>query len=140
MAKKLKHEDGRIFVLCSDGEMQEGSSWEGIQFAVANELSNLIVIIDHNGIQGIDTTENVLGPNISLSRKLNAFGADAIQIGLDSFMEYDRIMMRDKKVGVMIVDTVKGKGVSFMENKMEWHYKPMSTSEYEQALAENPDA
>ncbi len=137
LAKKLKHEDGRIFVLCSDGEIQEGSSLEGIQFAASNELSNLIVIIDNNGIQGIDTTDNVMGSGIEISDKMNAFGALVLSINGHDSEHISRALTHHHNFTVVIADTIKGNGVSFMEDKVSWHYLPMDEDQYNQALEEN---
>ena len=135
LAKRLKKEKGRIFCLLSDGEWNEGSTWEGLIFAAHQKL-DLTVLVDLNGLQGFGATKDVadLGP---LEEKLRAFGADVQSVDGHDMDALSAALARPAKgPRVIVARTVKGHGVSFMENKMEWHYLPMTESQYRQALAE----
>ncbi|MEH2082671.1 MAG: transketolase [Nostoc sp.] len=136
LAKKLKSESGRIFCLLSDGEWNEGSNWEALIFAVHQKLHQLTMIIDCNGLQGFGTTQEVANLE-PLAEKFRAFGCAVTEINghdLDAIRE--ALSSTHKKPHVIIAHTKKGNGVSFMENKMEWHYLPMTPDQYQQALKE----
>ena len=139
-AGKLLGDDSRVFVLMSDGETNEGTTWEAAHFAAQNGLDNLIVLIDKNGLQGFDTTANVLGDTASPDT-WSAMGFDTAEV--DGHQLDDLIAAVDQltvatngKPKVLIAQTTKGKGVSYMENRLEWHYLPMTVDQYEQALAD----
>lgn len=136
LGKKLKSESGRIFCLMSDGEWNEGSNWEALIFAVHQRLNQLTLIIDCNGLQGFGTTLEVadLEP---FAEKFRAFGCAVNEInGHDLDAIVDALSFTPMKPHVIIAYTKKGHGVSFMENKMEWHYLPMNMTQYQQALEE----
>ncbi len=140
IAKKLKGESGRVFVLCSDGEYNEGSTWEGLMFAAHHKLDNLIIIVDNNGLQGFGRTKEVSGLDL-IPLNFLAFGAECFSFIVDNISlisNYIEECSRDK-VLVLIVQTIKGQGVSFMENRMDSHYLPLSKEQYEMALMENPE-
>lgn len=129
----------RTFVLMSDGELDEGSNWEGFMFAAHHSLDNLIAIVDYNKLQSLTTVEKTLRLE-PLASKLEAFGwavrevdghdHDALHNALSSApWEIDRPSM-------LIAHTIKGKGVSFMENKVEWHYRSPNDEQRDAALAE----
>lgn len=131
---------GRVFVLMSDGETNEGTTWEAAHFAVQHELDNLVVLIDKNGLQGFNRTAQVLGDTAD-PRTWAAMGFETAETDghdLDTLLpQLDELL--DRPTGrpkVLIASTVKGKGVSYMENRLEWHYLPMSAAQYEQACAE----
>lgn len=136
LAKRLKREPGRVFCLTSDGEWNEGSTWEALMFAAHNKLERLTFVIDLNGLQGFGTTEAVadLGP---LRDKLATFRIELIEIdGHDpASIEAALRTTADRPVAI-VARTVKGRGVSFMEHKMEWHYLPLTAAQYQQAVAE----
>lgn len=139
LAAKLENSSRRIFVLISDAECNEGSLWEAIMFAAHHKLSNLIAIIDLNGQQAIGYTKEVL--NLSPMRdRWQAMGWNAKEInGHDREEIQQTINSLDnnfEKPHVIIAQTIFGKGVSYMENKIKWHYFPMSDPEYQQALQE----
>ena len=133
LAKRLQASSGRIFCLMSDGEWQEGSNWEALIFARHQGLNNLTVLIDVNGLQGFGTTTEVASMG-DLFQRLRAFdvrvsvidGHDPAQLA---------IMSTPSEEGphVIFMHTTKGKGVSFMEDRLEWHYLPMNAAQYEQA-------
>ena len=135
LGKKLKKEKGRVYCLLSDGEWNEGSTWEGLIFASHHEL-DLTMLVDLNGLQGFGATADVadLAP---LAEKIRAFGVDAQSIDGHSLDELAAALARRAKgPRAIVARTVKGHGVSFMEGKMEWHYLAMTQSQYLQALAE----
>lgn len=129
----------RIFALLSDGECDEGSNWEAALFAGHHQLDNLIVIIDYNKIQSLGTVAEVLQLE-PFAAKWQAFGWAVREIDGHNLEEIEDVL---KKVPVekdrpscIIAHTVKGKGVSFMENKLLWHYRTPDADEMTKALAE----
>jgi transketolase len=139
LAAKMKKQSYRTFVLISDAELNEGSVWESLMFASHHRLSNLIVVVDLNGQQAMGYTKKVLDLN-PLNEKLRAFGWDTHTVdGHNVRAIADTVNKLNFKNGsphVIIAKTVFGKGVSFMENKIKWHYWPMSDVEYQSALKE----
>ncbi len=136
LGKRLKSEPGRVYCLLSDGEWNEGSNWEALLFIVHHKLEKLTLIIDHNGLQGFGTTKEVADFG-SLAEKFRAFGLPVEEIdghNLDSIAAAFSSAVPGPRV--IIAHTKKGCGVSFMENKMEWHYLPMTPDQYKQALNE----
>lgn len=127
----------RTFVLLSDGEMDEGSNWEALMFSAHHRLDNLIAIIDHNKLQSLDTTFSTLNLE-PLEEKLNAFGCQVWRVDGHNHEQLAETLMSESngKPRVVIADTVKGKGVSFMENQVSWHYKSPSPADLEIALGE----
>lgn len=161
LAKKLKGEDGKVYVLMSDGELAIGTTWESALIAAHHKLDNLVVIVDRNGFQAMGKTEDVLTlepqlfpvdkqPMIPLTRKFDSFGwASRYVMGHDhgDLEKYLGGEIRDPvyraapelvtgKPLVLFAITTKGKGVSFMENNNIFHYKSPSEDEYKRALAE----
>jgi transketolase len=139
-ANKILENDEYTYVLMSDGETNEGTTWEGAHYAVAKGLDNLIVMIDKNGLQGFGNTEEVLGVSAD-KNKWEAMGFEVVEVDGHNVSEiYNQIdLFKARKNGVpklMIANTVKGKGVSYMENKMEWHYLPMKPENYEMAISD----
>lgn len=137
---KLLNEDSYCYVLMSDGETNEGTTWEAAHYALANQLDNLIVIVDKNGLQGFGETSDVLGETASAD-KWRAIGFETVEIdGHDIVLIYETIQQLKKhKNGLpkmIIANTIKGKGVSYMENRLEWHYLPMNAEQYENAVGE----
>ena len=138
-AAKMDSREHRVYVVLGDGECDEGSVWEAALFANHFELNNLVAIVDHNKMQSLDFCENTL--NLSpFAEKWRSFGWNALQVdGHDhnalrtAFGE----AKRSKKPTVIIADTVKGKGISFMEFDILWHYRfPHDGWEYDDALKE----
>lgn len=137
-AAKLLQEDSYAYVVMSDGETNEGTSWEAAHYAIQNKLDNLIVVIDRNGLQGFGFTGEILGVTAD-TEKWRAIGMDVTEVdGHDVAALYQAIdVAKTRKNGIpklIIANTIKGKGVSYMENKMEWHYLPMSAAQYEEAV------
>jgi len=137
LAAKRKKENWRTFVLLSDGELDEGSNWEAILFAPNHKLDNLIVIIDYNKIQSLGKVKEVLNLD-SLRAKFEAFNWRAVEVDGHNHKELMNAFMNiplEKDIPtVIIANTIKGKGVDFMEDKLLWHYKSPSNEEFEEAI------
>lgn len=143
LAARLQKSERKVFVLLSDAECNEGSLWEAVMFASHHKLSNLVALIDLNGQQAIGYTEDVIRLT-PMAERWRAFIWDVHEVDGHNVAEMVRIIKRlDTASGpphVLVCRTVFGKGVSYMENKIKWHYWPMSDSEYEQAIKEIEDA
>lgn len=136
LARRLDGRPGRVFCLSSDGEWNEGSNWEALIFARQQRLDNLTLIVDLNGLQGFGTTAEVadLSP---LAEKFAAFGWHVDEVdGHDTAAVTAALGARVDGPRVVVAKTVKGNGVSFMANRMEWHYLPLTPELYEQAVQE----
>jgi transketolase len=138
VGKAMASDQHRVRVLVSDGELQEGSNWEAIMFAAHHKLNNLTMIVDYNNLQSITTVDETLSLE-PLDAKLRAFGWDVQDIdGHDPryiFKALIRTLDAEKPTAI-ICRTTKGKGVSFMENKVEWHYKYPDEKQLIQAIME----
>ncbi|HEY3258604.1 MAG TPA: transketolase, partial [Gemmatimonadaceae bacterium] len=136
---KLDGAGRRVFVLLSDGECDEGSTWEAVMFSSHHELDNLTAIVDYNKIQSLATVAETLGLE-PFADKWRAFGWSVIEVdGHDHHSLYTHLSELPKVTGkptCLIAHTVKGKGVSFMERTVLWHYRTPRGSEYDEALNE----
>ena len=132
----------RVFCLVSDGECDEGSTWEPILFAPHHRLDNLIAIVDYNKIQSLGTVKEVMDLK-PFADKWRAFGWAVQEIDGHSLSEIqaalEQIPYEPGKPSCLIAHTVKGKGISFMEDKLLWHYRSPQGEEYRAALAELGD-
>jgi transketolase len=139
LASRLSGIYYRCFVLVSDAECNEGSLWESVMFAAHHKLSNLIAIVDNNGQQAFGKTKEVIDLE-PLGEKWRAFGWEVHQVeghnAGDLTRTFQALDTRNGSPKVLIADTICGKGVSFMEGKVEWHYLPLSDDQYIQALNE----
>lgn len=137
-AEKLKGSDVRIYCVLSDGEFQEGSTWEAIMMAANLGLSNLVAFMDNNDFSGLARMSEDHKAFYPLTDKLSAFGWDTVQInGHDCQAVFDTAMdRRGDRPTLAVCKTVKGKGVSYMEHVPIWHYRSPNKQEYEQAIAE----
>jgi transketolase len=136
LAFRFKHSDARVVCLTSDGEWQEGSTWEGLIFASHHQLGNLTILVDHNGLQGFGSTRDVASMS-PLWQRLLGFDIDLHVIdGHDIDAIGTALCVPSDRVKVIILRTVKGHGVSFMENQMQWHYLPLTAELYKQAIDE----
>jgi len=137
-AKRAGH-NYRLVVLMSDGEMDSGANWEAIMMAAGQNLKNLLAIIDRNKLQAMGFTEDIV-PLGDLVRKFEAFGWSAKTIDGHDYKSIkatlDMFPFSDEKPSVIIANTIKGKGVSFMENQLEWHYKSPNKDEFKKAMKE----
>lgn len=126
----------RTYCLLSDGELQEGSNWEAFLFAAHHKLNNLVCIIDRNNLQSITTTEQTIALE-PLSQKFSSFGWSVSEIDGHDHQQLCKVLLQETAAPhVIIAKTTKGKGVSFMENSVLWHYRSPSTSELNSALEE----
>ena len=142
MALGLQHQgiDALVFVVLGDGELQEGQVWEGAMSAAHYELGNLCAVVDCNGLQSDDTTESIMGIH-PVADKWRSFGWDVHEVDGHDITELLGALAATKRAGaqpsVLLADTVKGKGVSFMEGVPEWHGSvKISTGEFRRALEE----
>ena len=139
LAARLQRSSRRAFALLSDAECNEGSVWEAVMFAAHHKLSNLVVIVDLNGQQALGYTEQVLSLR-PLAERWRAFGWDTHEVdGHDVAAMQATVGALDTAAGpphVLIARTTAGKGVSYMEGQVKWHYWPMSDAEYAQAVRE----
>jgi len=137
-AEKLKRTGVRIFCLVSDGELQEGSTWEAMMMAANLKLDNLIAVIDNNDFSGLERMSEGHPAFYPLAAKGAAFGWETAETdGHDGASIVDAIDRRHGGAPLLLVcRTVKGKGVSYMEHVPMWHYRSPSPEEYRQALAE----
>jgi transketolase len=137
LAKRLKGEPGHVYCLMSDGEWNEGSCWETLIFAHHHRLENLTIIVDLNGLQGFGTTREVADLG-SLSDKFRSFSVPTREIDGHSREEIVEALRADRGPGphAVVARTRKGSGVSFMEDRVEWHYLALSEGQYLQAVRE----
>ena len=139
LSAKLKNQDNRVYTLLGDGEIQEGQVWEACMFASHYSLDNLCVIIDNNGLQIDGDVAKVMSP-YPIDEKLAAFGFDVQCIDGHDFEAIEAALNHAKTVkgkpSAIVMTTVKGKDVSFMENQAGWHGVAPNDAQYEQAMAE----
>ena len=139
LAAKMSGKDYRTYCLCGDGEIQEGQIWEAAMFAGHRKLDNLLVIVDNNNLQIDGTVEEVCSP-YPIHEKFAAFGFHVINIDGNNFEEIDAAFTEAKNTKGMptaiVAHTIKGKGVSFMEDKASWHGKAPNDEEYALAMEE----
>jgi len=130
---KLKNKDYRVYTLVGDGEIDEGQVWEALMFASHRKLDNLCVIVDNNGLQLDGTIDEIIGPN-PLDEKFESFGCHVIKADGHDFDSLEKAFNEAKTVKgqptVIIAKTVKGKGVSFMENNVSWHGAAPNDEQY----------
>ena len=139
-AKKVQGYKGNVYVLMGDGECNEGSVWESAMFAARFKLSNLILIVDRNHLQAYGSDEQVLNMG-DMVAKFRSFGCHAVEVDGHNYesiyAELKEAISGQREIPTVIVaDTIKGKGVSFMENKLEWHFKSPNEEQLRQALEE----
>lgn len=135
---KSKKINSRVYVIVGDGELHEGSNWEALMLLGRLKLNNFCLLIDYNKLSGIGDTNSCTSSE-PLKSKLESFGLDAFEVnGHDEEAIYLTIQKAKKieKPVVIICHTIKGKGVSFMENNNVWHYRPPNEEEYNKALSE----
>ena len=139
IAGKMDEADYRVYTLLGDGEIQEGQVWEASMLAASHKLDNLVVIVDNNNLQIDGTIEEVNSP-YPIDKKFEAFNFHVINIDGNDFDQSDAAFKEAKTVKgqptAIIAKTVKGKGVSFMENQVGWHGKAPNDEEYKVAMEE----
>jgi len=132
--------NAKIYCLISDGECNEGQTWEAAQYASHNQLSNLIVLLDKNKLQAFGRIEDVLGDSAS-REKWEAFGFEVWESDGHKIKDIEKALRLTKlsasnKPKIIIFNTVKGHGVSFMEDKIEWHYNTLSSENFDVAMTD----
>lgn len=136
LSRRLRDNDGHVFCMTSDGEWQEGSTWEAMIFLCHHKLTNLTILVDHNNLQGFGTTNDVASM-APLDKKLEGFDIEIHRVpGHDLDMIRQALSAPAERPKMIVLDTTKGHGVSFMENRMEWHYLPLNAERYRQAIDE----
>ena len=139
LAAKFDNKSYRTYTLLGDGEIQEGQIWEAAMFAGANKLDNLVVIVDNNGLQIDGDIAEVCSP-YPIDKKFEAFGFEVFEMDAHDFDSIRTAFTKAKAVkgkpSCIIAKSVKGKGVSFMENNASWHGKATNDEEYKLAMAE----
>lgn len=137
LAGKVTGKDYRVYVMFGDGEIQEGQVWESAMFAAHNKLDNLCVIVDNNNLQIDGSIEDVCSP-YPIDEKFASFGFEVINIDGHNIDEIEAAFEKAKTVKgrptAIIAKTVKGKGVSYMENNYSWHGKAPNTEQFEVAM------
>jgi transketolase len=156
LGAKLKKTDKKVYVILSDGELNEGSTWESLMFARQHQLGNLTIVVDKNGLQGLGSTKSILDLG-NLEEKFRAFGfqvktiedgnnPEKIEAAFAASGENANARGSEKEKTldnsyagprVIVAHTKKGAGVSYMENKFEWHYLPMNEEQFSQAISES---
>lgn len=139
LAAKLDNKDYRVYSILGDGELEEGQVWEAAMFAPHYKLDNITIFIDFNGLQIDGNISDVMSP-LPIDEKFKAFGWNVIVIDAHNYDEIKDAIKAAKafkgKPTAVIAKSVKGKGVSFMENEASWHGAAPNTEQYEQAIAE----
>ena len=139
IAGKVMQKDYRVYTVLGDGEVEEGQVWEAAMFARHYKLDNLCAFIDWNGLQIDGPVTEVVDPT-PIDEKFRAFGWNVLLINGHDFSEIEKAVKAAKETKgaptAVIMKTVKGKGVSFMENNVKWHGSAPKQEQYEQAVAE----
>ena len=139
LAAKTQGRDCRIFTLLGDGELEEGEVWEAMMFAAHYKLDNLCIIVDNNGLQIDGPIRDVMSP-YPIVEKMEAFGGHVVTVDGHDFEAREKAFLvarlTEGSPTVIVMNTVKGKGVSFMEDQAGWHGKAPSDEEYETAMKE----
>ena len=139
LAAKILHSKAHVYVLMGDGECNEGSVWENAAFASKQKLNNLTVIVDRNRLQGCGRDKDILDYG-DMAQKFQAFGFAAAEINGHDYTEIDHAFQwavrSSEKPSAIIANTVKGKGISFMEDRLEWHYRSTNDEQFQKAMEE----
>lgn len=144
LGSKIMNKNNNIFVLVGDGELDEGSNWEALLFASHHKLDNLTIIVDYNNLQSLTSVAETLNLE-PLEKKFEAFGCNVFLADGHNHNQLNKIFKyiftnRNNKPNILIAKTLKGKGVSFMENVVQWHYTPPNDIQYKMAFNELRDA
>jgi len=135
---KILKAPGTVYAVMSDGEFQEGSTWEAMMMAANLDVGNLVAMLDHNGFQSFGRTTETHPSFYPIREKAEAFGWETAEVnGHDAAAAYDAVLKRKGgRPFLLIGNTVKGRGVSYMENVPIWHYRSPNKEEYARAIAE----
>jgi transketolase len=137
---KIKNVSQKTFIIVGDGELNEGPCWEAIQFAGHHQLQDLLIIVDKNNFQAMDETAAIINQD-NLKNQIESFNFNVMEVDGHNELEIDNSInnlyeRRNNRPSCIIANTIKGKGVSFMENKNEWHYLRLNQALYDAALIE----
>ena len=136
LARKIQNNNGVEYVLMGDGECNEGSVWEAAMYASHAGLNNLVAFIDKNNFQATNLCLNVINTKTSMAEKWRSFGWHVLEIDGHDYGQLINIKNSSQSPLIVIANTIKGKGISFMENDLEWHYKSPNNKELELAIKE----
>jgi transketolase len=137
LGKKLQNDGSTVFCLLSDGELQEGSTWEAVMMAANKNLNNLTVLVDNNDFSGLERMSEAHPAFYPLIDKFKAFGWHSSEVdGHDSAAIDEAIAEKSGAPKMIVCKTIKGKGVSYMEHEPIWHYRSPNDKEYEIAMQE----
>ena len=141
LSLKLKKDKNKVFVLISDGELNEGTTWESLMFAAHHSLNNLVIIVDYNKLQSLTSVKKTLNLE-PLRKKFDLFNCKTFNIDGHNFLQLKKVLNFKSKTKpvIIIANTIKGKGVSFMENKIAWHYKSPNLNDLRIGLREIDNA
>jgi len=135
-ANKLMNKDGRVYVLMSDGECQEGSTWESLLFANQHKLDNIVIVIDINNLQALGETKDILNLE-PLKDKFKSFGCEVVSVDGHNVENLTKaFLLQINKPLVILARTIKGKGISYMEGRSEWHNRIPNSEELKIAYEE----
>lgn len=139
LSGKISNDTYKVYTVLGDGEIQEGQVWEAAMFASHYNLDNLIAVVDNNNLQIDGKISDVMSP-YPIAEKFEAFGWHVIKMDAHDFEDMERAFNEAETISgqpvVIIQNSIKGKGVSFMENEADWHGKAPNTEQYETAMAE----
>lgn len=138
LEKKLSNKEGIVYCLLGDGELEEGQVWEAFMTSNKYNLSNVVAIVDNNGLQIDGTVESVKKLD-NLYKKMESFGFNTVIVdghNLNELINVFESLKKSDKPNCIIAKTIKGKGISFMENEVKWHGKGLSEEEYNIAIKE----
>ena len=137
LSNKIDKLDNKTFVLLGDGECNEGTIWESVMFSAHHKLSNLFAIIDYNKLQGFGSTTDILNLD-SLSDKFKSFGWNTYSVNGHNIEDFVKLMntkiIKNNKPNIIIADTIKGKGIPFMEGRFESHYELIDKEQYKKII------
>lgn len=137
LSAKMDHKDYRVYALCGDGEIQEGQIWEAAMFAGHRKLDNLVVIVDNNGLQIDGAVDDVCSP-YPIDKKFQAFNFHVINVDAHDFDAIEAAFKEARTVKgqpvAIIAESIKGKGVSFMENQASWHGAAPNDEQFKTAM------
>ncbi len=138
LARKLQSKPGKVYVLCSDGEMNEGTTWEAAMFAKHHKLDNLVVLVDRNGWQAMGRAKDVMG--VEIPKVFSGFEWATYQVDGHDYDSLEWLITEEEleqgKPVVLVCETVKGRGISFFEDSLVFHYRHVDDEVYAKALAE----
>lgn len=138
LSNQFLQNNQKVFVLMSDGECNEGTVWESAQFAYTKNLNNIIVLIDHNKLQATGSIKETIG-NLNLSKMFGSFGWDTYEIDGHNLIEINETIKEARNnlnPTIIVCNTIKGKGISFMESDNNWHYRAPNEVELKMAYEE----